>query len=115
MLRRSHTALLTIPLLVVALAGAPEIAQAQSYADYCHDRAQRLSGYSGRPGNVVEGAARGAIGAAIITGILGGDRGDRRDAAKLGAVIGGISNANRSNGRAARIYRLEFNACMRQR
>lgn len=93
----------------------PTAASAQSYANYCHDRAQRLSGYRGRPGNAVEGAIGGAVGGALLSGILGGDRRDRERAAAVGALLGGISNANRPNSRAARIYRLEYDACMRSR
>ncbi len=94
---------------------APTAASAQSYANYCHDRAQRLSGYRGRPGNAVEGAIGGAVGGALLSGILGGDRRDRERAAAVGALLGGISNANRPNSRAARIYRLEYDDCMRRR
>ncbi len=93
-----------------------EPADAQGYRDYCHQRAQDLSGYrGGRGGGIVGGAVKGAIGGAIISGILGGKKKDRKKAAKLGALLGGLSAASKPNSRAARIYRLEFEACMRQR
>ena len=95
--------------------GVPTSAEAQSYRNYCHERAQKLSGYRGRPGGAVGGAVEGAIGGAIISGILGGNKEDRKKAAKIGALLGGISKANRPNSRAARIYRLEFDDCMRRR
>lgn len=81
----------------------PSASTAQSYANYCHERAQKLSGYRGRPGG------------AIIGGILGGNKKERRKAAQIGAIIGGISRSNRPNSRAARIYRLEYEECMRRR
>lgn len=93
-----------------------EPASAQGYRDYCHERAQGLSGFrGGRGGDVVGGAVKGAIAGAIISGILGGKKKDRKKAAKLGALLGGLKAANKPNSRAARIYRLEFEACMRQR
>ncbi len=91
-------------------------AEARGYRDYCHERAQDLSGFrGGRGGDVVGGAVKGAIGGAIISGILGGSKKDRKKAAKLGALLGGLKAASKPNSRAARIYRLEFEACMRQR
>lgn len=93
----------------------PTPVSAQSYQQYCHDRAQQLSGYRGRPGGAVGGAVQGAIGGAIISGILGGSKKDRKKAAGIGALIGGISKANRPNSRNARIYKLEYNECMRRR
>lgn len=114
----SFKPLVSLALVSSLLTVAPPLtspAQAQSYAQYCHDRAQRLSGYRGRPGGALEGAAKGAVGGAIISGILGGDKEDRKKAAKLGAILGGISKANRPNSRAARIYRLEYEDCIRRR
>ncbi|MFD1159252.1 hypothetical protein [Roseovarius aestuarii] len=108
----------TVIILAIAMSLSslvPPPAEAQSYRDYCHDRAKRLSGYKGRAGGVVGGAVKGAVGGAIISGILGGSKKDRKKAAKLGALLGGISGANRPNSRAARIYRLEFDDCMRRR
>jgi len=99
----------------VSLLALPTPVAAQSYQQYCHDRAQKLSGYRGRPGGAVGGAVQGAIGGAILSGILGGDKRDRRKAAGIGALLGGVSKANRPNSRAARIYRLEFNDCIRRR
>lgn len=102
--------------LVVPMSwSVPTTGNAQSYNQYCHDRAQRLSGYKGRPGGVVGGAVQGAIGGAIISGILGGSKKDRKKAAKLGALLGGISGAQRPNSRAARIYKLEYEDCLRRR
>ena len=108
--------------LVAALAATllisgsiPSASTAQSYANYCHERAQKLSGYRGRPGGALGGAVEGAIGGAIIGGILGGNKKERRKAAQIGAIIGGISRSNRPNSRAARIYRLEYEECMRRR
>lgn len=102
--------------IVSAALAQVEPASAQGYRDYCHQRAQDLSGYrGGRGGDVVGGVVKGAIGGAIISGILGGKKKDRKKAARLGALIGGLKAASRPNGRAARIYRLEFEACMRQR
>lgn len=93
-----------------------EPASAQGYRDYCHERARDLSGFrGGRGGDVVGGAVKGAVGGAIISGILGGKKKDRRKAAKLGALLGGLKAARKPNSRSARIYRLEFEACMRQR
>ncbi len=97
-----------------ALFALPNAGQGQSFRDYCHERAQKLSGYRGRP-NVVGGAIEGAIGGAIISGILGGNKRDRKKAAKIGALLGGVSAANRPNSRKARIYRLEYSDCMRRR
>ncbi len=88
-------------------------AQAQSYREYCHERAQRLSGY--RSGNdVIGGAARGALGGVVIGSVLGGKKGRKRGA-KIGAVMGAVGSASRPNSQAARIYRLEFDDCMRRR
>ena len=113
-----RTKLLIVGAITVMAASTidAEVAEAQSYRDYCHQRAKDLSGYrGGRGGDVVGGAVEGAIGGAIISGILGGDKKDRKKAARLGALIGAMKNAKRPNSRAARIYRLEFEACMRQR
>lgn len=93
----------------------PTSAEAQGYRAYCKERAKDLSGYRGRSGNVAGGAINGAIGGAIISGILGGSRRDRKRAAGIGLVFGGISNANRGNNRKARIYRNEYEHCMRNR
>lgn len=109
-------------MLIVALACSfnftpPAIsgAKARTLQNYCHNRAQQLSGYRGRVGGALGGAVGGAIGGAVITGILGGNKRARRNAARIGALLGGIAGANRANGRAARIYRLEYQACMRRR
>lgn len=107
-----------IAAIVMVSATAVQVlpANAQGYRDYCHQRAQDLSGFrGGRGGDVVGGTVKGAIGGAIISGILGGKKKDRKKAAKLGALLGGLKAASRPNNRAARIYRLEFEACMRQR
>ncbi len=107
--------ILAIALAIPMASTVPAPAEAQTYRDYCHDRAKRLSGYSGRPKSALGGAVEGAVGGAIISGILGGNKKDRKRAAKIGALLGGVSAANRPNSRAARIYRLEYNDCMRRR
>ena len=106
---------LVMSIFTMAAVSLPNTAHAQSYANYCHERAQKLSGYRGRPGGAIGGAVEGAIGGAIISGILGGDKKDRKKAAKIGALLGGISKSNRPDSRAARIYRLEYQECMRRR
>lgn len=109
------TTILAIALLIPMLSTVPAPAEAQSYRDYCHDRAKRLSGYRGRPKSVAGGAVQGAIGGAILSGILGGNKRDRKRAVGIGALLGGMSAANRPNSRAARIYRLEYDECRRRR
>lgn len=94
---------------------APTAAEAQaSYRQYCHERAQRLSGYRGS-GDFVGGAARGAVGGAIMGSIFGSTKKDRRRGAAIGAIIGGTRSANRPNNQSARIYQLEYDDCMRRR
>ena len=116
MLRMTDLGLVVgIAAVLLVSASFPTTATAQSYANYCHERAQKLSGYRGRPGGALGGAVEGAIGGAIIGGILGGNKKERRKAAQIGAIIGGISRSNRPNSRAARIYRLEYDECMRRR
>ncbi|MCE8522750.1 hypothetical protein KBY30_17280 [Ruegeria pomeroyi] len=94
---------------------SPAPAQAQSsYSQFCHERAQRLSGYRSG-GDVLGGAASGAIGGAVMGSIFGSSKKDRRRGAAIGAIIGGARAANRPNSQAARIYQLEYNDCMRRR
>ncbi|MGB0507453.1 MAG: hypothetical protein ACPGGK_14765 [Pikeienuella sp.] len=90
-------------------------ASAGNYRDYCAEEARRLSGYSGAVGDIAGGAIKGAVGAAILSGIFGGDKKDRKRAAGIGALLGGLGGAKRGNSRATRIYRLEFDDCMRRR
>ena len=109
------------PRLIIILAMALSLmvslshtANAQSYSQYCQDRAQRLSGY--RHGNdILGGAVRGAVGGAVLGSIFGSTRKDRERGAAIGAVIGGMKSASRPNSKAARIYRLEYENCMRRR
>lgn len=106
--------LASLAILLAAVATTP-VAQADGYRDYCEQQARRLSGYNGKASDIVGGAIKGAIGAAIISGIFGGNKKDRKNAARTGAVLGGIGGALRKNSRAARIYQLEFEDCMRRR
>ncbi len=111
-----HVARYFVRFALVASLTAPAMTpvDAQSYRQYCQQRAERLSGY--RQGNdVAGGAVRGAIGGAIVGSILGSGKKDRRRGAAAGALLGGISSASRPNSKAARIYRLEFEDCMRRR
>ncbi|GAB5387065.1 MAG: hypothetical protein Alpg2KO_00330 [Alphaproteobacteria bacterium] len=111
---------LTVALVAAALSlpfavAIPSPVEARSYKEYCEDRARDLSGYRGNRGRVTAGAIRGGLEAAIIAGALGANRAERRRAARIGAVIGGLSKARRPNSRKARIYRLEYENCMRRR
>jgi len=97
--------------LCVALLPAGD-ADAQSAAQ-C-DRYARDHSYSGPTGQVVGGAARGALAGAAIGGIAGGGKGARRGAAwgaGVGAVAGG---ARRARDREYR-YRVLYDDCMRGR
>ena len=106
---------LAMATLCLALAFVSQTpAAAQSYHQYCHERAQRLSN-SSAAGDVVGGAARGALGGAVVGSIFGSNSKDRRRGAAAGALIGGIASANRPNSRAARAYQLEYDDCMRRR
>ena len=119
---------------VLALATGPFLvpsAQAQSGTylesryDYCQERARAFSGYDGplpeRGPNTsaLEGAAKGA-GLATLGSVLSGESGpERRRSQAKGALFGGLLGALRGSeeqqeqGRKARIYQLEFDACMR--
>ncbi len=108
--------LLVAAALAIPLVGmSAEPAEAQSYSQYCQQRAERLSGYR-RGNDVAGGTVKGAIGGAVVGSLLGGSKSKhRRRGAAAGALLGGMSAANRPNANAARIYRLEYEACMRAR
>ena len=107
-------AILTAALIAPVAVTLPTSAGAQSLSAYCQQRAQRISGYNAA-GDVVGGAVRGALGGAVVGSLLGSGSRDRRRGARIGAVLGGVSSASRPNSRAARIYRLEYEDCMRRR
>ena len=92
----------------VVLLGAGE-ANAQS-ATQC-DRYARDYAYHAGSGQVVGGAARGALGGAAIGAIAGGGKGARRGAAwgaGIGAVAGGAHRAHDRD----RAYRAAYDDCM---
>ncbi|MEH6758919.1 MAG: hypothetical protein V7676_15620 [Parasphingorhabdus sp.] len=92
---------------------------------YCQQRAAAISGYRGPvpdrylPGGVLDGAARGAAVSGIGGLIFEKDKKKRkrnvRRGAAIGAIVGAIKrgNAKKKQRRAARLYRLELDACMR--
>lgn len=101
-------------LIAIALISSTDQASAQSYEQYCREKAENLSGYKKNP-NVVKGAVTGAIGGAVLGSVLGGTNKSRNSAALVGAVVGGVSAANKSNAKAAHIYKLEYQDCMKHR
>ncbi len=96
----------------------------QSRYEYCQQRAADFSGYRGPvpnrylPGGALDGAAKGAASGAVGSLIFGGNKKERKKAAKRGAIIGGIVGAlkrgaaKKEQRKKARIYRLELDACM---
>lgn len=100
-------------------------ALAQDRYDYCQRRASDISGYHGPvpdrylPGGMLEGAAKGAVSGAVGSLIFGGNKDERRRAAKRGAILGGLAAAIKRGiakdkaKKSARMYRHEIDACMR--
>ncbi len=119
---------LSMATMLATVSLAAQSASAQYAPDrysYCQERASAISGYRGPvpdhylPGGALDGAARGAAGAAIGGLIFEKDKKKRkrnvRRGAAIGAIVGAIKRgkAKKQQQRAARIYRLELDACMR--
>ena len=120
----------SIALVVLAsiLLALPTFAQSEDRYDYCRDKAREYSGYYGpvpaeyeESSNALKGAVKGASNAAALSWITGGDKEDRKRAAKRGAALGGLIAAakkaeqdkkRRENERKRRAYEVELTACM---
>lgn len=104
---------------IALFATNPATAQSRDvYSDqdphyYCdglaRDRASR-SASDNAAGNVVGGAARGAAGGAIIGAITG----SAGKGAGIGAAVGGLGGGARTLNNKDKIYRNEYDACMRR-
>ena len=95
--------------------------------EYCRDRARDLSGYEGsqptryKRGGALKGALIGAGDAAALSWITGGDKKERKKAAKRGAALGFLigaikqSESNKKNREAnekRRLFKQELDECM---
>lgn len=119
--RRARLVIASIGLLW----GVQAFAQDDTLTDYCHQRAREFSGYEGpvpeKKGRdeALEGAARGAGLATIASVVKGESSSERRVSQARGALFGGLVGVIRGSEqrqiaeRKARIYRLEFDACIR--
>jgi uncharacterized protein YcfJ len=102
--------------LATALVSVPADAQRRgSSRHYCDARAHDIASTAARRtsgGGALGGAARGAVGGAIIGEIASGNAGEGAAAgAAIGAIAGGVRRSNDYD----RIYRQEFERCMRRR
>ena len=78
---------LLIPMIAILAAAAPEPVEARSKA-YCQEWARDVADRHANAGDVVAGAVIGAVGGALLGGVI-----DGREGAGRGAIIGGAGGA----------------------
>jgi uncharacterized protein YcfJ len=106
-MRRVNT--LILPAFALLAAAAPLPAEAKSKA-YCREWASEVADRHANAGDVLAGAVLGAVGGALLGGVIDGS-----DGAGRGALIGGAGGAvltgATANDRWEKIYRRAYAEC----